>query len=145
MSIAQWKMFDPPGRNLVPASEPASSTINCEIAVLSFSQAGLSTLTEVWLMLLSRKKSAFRLEGATSDGPVSLHDRQVHYTRHTIILPRNGSMLFACGSSIALVTIVDHLGKAHLIESNALVSATRSTHLSPRHPFRVFAKIFTYR
>jgi len=46
-------------------------------------------------------------------------------------------------SAFAWVTVVDHMGYTHLIEANALVSATRK-HLSVDHPFRALCKIFTY-
>jgi len=45
---------------------------------------------------------------------------------------------------LAQVTIVDHMGKVHLMEANTLVKATRS-HLSRTHPFRALCKLFTFR
>lgn len=47
-------------------------------------------------------------------------------------------------STLALVTVVDHLVNVHLIASNTLVTASRS-HLPISHPLRSFLKIFTFR
>lgn len=46
-------------------------------------------------------------------------------------------------SNEALVTLKDHLMQIHMVESNALVLASR-TWLSPHHPLRAMLKIFTY-
>ncbi|KAG7344774.1 hypothetical protein IV203_032305 [Nitzschia inconspicua] len=47
-------------------------------------------------------------------------------------------------STLALVTVADHLVNVHMIAANSLVTASR-LHLSISHPLRSFLKIFTYR
>lgn len=47
-------------------------------------------------------------------------------------------------STLALVTVADHLVNVHLVVANALVTASR-IHLPISHPLRSFLKIFTFR
>ncbi|KAG7370111.1 hypothetical protein IV203_027857 [Nitzschia inconspicua] len=47
-------------------------------------------------------------------------------------------------STLALVTVADHLVNVHMIAANSLVTASR-LHLSISHPLRSFLKMFTYR